>query len=116
VFVIGGLIILQSLGIAISRILTAVGVGGLAVGLALQETLSNLFSGLYIMVSRQIRPGDYIKLNTGEDGHQLAEHADPGGPQQYCPKRQTRRRESDQLPPARCRRACDDSRHRQLRE
>jgi small-conductance mechanosensitive channel len=69
VFIIGGLIILQSLGIAISPILTALGVGGLAVALALQETLSNLFSGIYIMVSRQIRPGDYIKLNTGEEGH-----------------------------------------------
>jgi len=69
VFVLGGLIILQSLGIAISPILTALGVGGLAVALALLETLSNLFSGLYIMVSRQIRPGDYVKLNTGEEGH-----------------------------------------------
>jgi small-conductance mechanosensitive channel len=69
VFILAGLIILQSLGIAISPILTALGVGGLAVALALQETLSNFFSGLYIMVSRQFRPGDYIKLNTGEEGH-----------------------------------------------
>ncbi len=69
VFIVGGLIILQSLGIAISPILTALGVGGLAVALALQETLSNFFSGLYIMVSRQIRRGDYVKMNTGEEGH-----------------------------------------------
>lgn len=69
VFIIGGLIILQSLGIAVSPILTALGVGGLAVALALQETLSNLFSGLYLIASRQIKPGDYIKLSTGEEGY-----------------------------------------------
>ena len=69
VFVIGGLIVLQTLGIAITPILTALGVGGLAVALALQDTLSNLFSGLYIIAARQIKPGDYIKLNTGEEGY-----------------------------------------------
>lgn len=70
VFIIGGLIVLQSLGIAITPLLTALGVGGLAVALALQETLSNLFAGIYIIVSRQIKPGDYIKkLNTGEEGY-----------------------------------------------
>ena len=68
VFLVGALIGLQSLGIAVTPILTALGVGGLAVALALQETLSNLFSGLYIITARQIRPGDYVKLNTGEEG------------------------------------------------
>ena len=68
VFLVGTLIGLQSLGIAITPILTALGVGGLAVALALQETLSNLFSGLYIITARHIRPGDYVKLATGEEG------------------------------------------------
>jgi small-conductance mechanosensitive channel len=45
------------------------GVGGLAVALALQDTLSNLFSGFYVAVARQVRLGDYIKLNTGESGY-----------------------------------------------
>ncbi len=45
------------------------GVGGLAVALALQDTLSNLFSGFYVAVARQIRLGDYIRLNTGEEGY-----------------------------------------------
>jgi len=53
----------------ITPILTALGVGGLAVALALQDTLSNLFAGFYISVSGQIRLGDYIKLNTGEEGY-----------------------------------------------
>jgi len=52
VFLIGILIILQTLGISISPILTALGIGGLAVALALQDTLSNLFSGLHIIASR----------------------------------------------------------------
>ncbi|HEX6121901.1 MAG TPA: mechanosensitive ion channel family protein, partial [Ktedonobacterales bacterium] len=42
---------------------------GLAVSLALQATLSDLFSGLQVIAARQIRPGDYIKLSTGEEGY-----------------------------------------------
>ncbi len=68
IFVIGVLVILHSLGISITPILTALGVGGLAVALALQDTLSNLFAGLHIILTRQIRPGDYIRLETGEEG------------------------------------------------
>ncbi len=68
VFILGGLIILQFLGISITPILTALGVGGLAVALALQDTLSNLFSGLNIIASKQIKPGDYIKLDNQEEG------------------------------------------------
>lgn len=69
VFLLGSLVALQSLGISITPILTALGVGGLAVALALQDTLSNLFSGLYLIVARQISPGDYIKLDSGEEGY-----------------------------------------------
>jgi small-conductance mechanosensitive channel len=69
VFLIGLLMALQSLGISIAPILTALGVGGLAVALALQDTLSNLFSGIHVIASKQIRPGDYVKLNTGEEGY-----------------------------------------------
>jgi small-conductance mechanosensitive channel len=61
--------LLKALGLEITPVLTALGVGGLAVALALQDTLSNLFAGFYIAVARQIRLGDYIKLNTGEEGY-----------------------------------------------
>jgi small-conductance mechanosensitive channel len=68
--VILGLVVLLNLwGISITPILTALGVGGLAVALALQDTLSNLFAGFYIAVAGQIRLGDYIRLNTGEEGY-----------------------------------------------
>lgn len=70
VFILGAVIILRSaLNVEITPILTALGVGGLAVALALQDTLSNLFGGFYVAVAGQIRPGDYIKLNSGEEGY-----------------------------------------------
>jgi small-conductance mechanosensitive channel len=69
VFSIGFLIVLQSLGITITPILTALGVGGLAVALALQPTLANLFAGIQIIAAREIQPGDFIKLQTGEEGY-----------------------------------------------
>lgn len=65
---IGLLILLNHLGISITPLLATLGVGGLAVALALQDTLSNLFAGFYISVAGQVRLGDYIKLNSGEEG------------------------------------------------
>jgi len=69
IVLLGSLILLYHLGISITPVLTAFGIGGLAVALALQDTLSNLFAGFYISVAGQVRPGDYIKLNTGEEGY-----------------------------------------------
>ncbi len=69
IFTVGLLVILQTFGISIAPILTALGIGGLAVALALRDTLANLFAGIHIIASRQIKPGDYIKLNTGEEGY-----------------------------------------------
>lgn len=64
-----GLIILQSLGIQITPLLGALGVGGLAVALALQETLANLFAGIVIILSKQLRPNDFVQLSSGEQGY-----------------------------------------------
>ncbi|MFA5104465.1 MAG: mechanosensitive ion channel family protein [Candidatus Margulisiibacteriota bacterium] len=69
VYGVGILVILNSLGVSITPILTTLGVGGIAVALALQDTLSNFFSGFYIMMSRQIKVGDYIRLGAGEEGY-----------------------------------------------
>lgn len=68
VFALGGLIIASSIGISITPMLTALGIGGLAVALALQDTLSNLFAGVHILVENPVRIGDYIKLDSGEEG------------------------------------------------
>ena len=69
VVILGLVFLLRTFGVEITPILTALGVGGLAVALALQDTLSNLFAGFYVAVARQIRLGDYIKLNSGEEGY-----------------------------------------------
>lgn len=65
----GALILLHTLGISITPILTTMGIGGLAVALGLQETLSNLFAGFSVTMARQIRTNDYVKLASGEEGY-----------------------------------------------
>ncbi|MBU0952412.1 MAG: mechanosensitive ion channel family protein [Elusimicrobia bacterium] len=69
IFIVGSLIILNLLGISIAPILTTLGIGGLAVALALQETLSNLFAGIYTILTKQINVGDYILLDSGQEGY-----------------------------------------------
>lgn len=69
IIVIGFLIILSVLGISITPLLTALGVGGLAVALALQDTLANLFAGIHILMEKSIRVGDFVKLETGQEGY-----------------------------------------------
>ena len=41
----------------------------MAIALAFQETLSNVYSGLYLIISKQVRAGDYVKLETGQEGY-----------------------------------------------
>jgi small-conductance mechanosensitive channel len=69
ILVVGFLIILNILGISIAPLLTALGVGGLAVALALQDTMSNLFAGIHILLEKSIRVGDFIKLENGQEGY-----------------------------------------------
>ena len=69
VWTIGGLVLLDSLGVAIAPLLTALGVGGLAIALALQDTLSNLFAGVHILASRKVQPGDFVQLDNGMEGY-----------------------------------------------
>src|SRR3990167_4925367 len=69
IFVLGFLIILSDLGISITPFITALGVGGLAVALALQDTLANLFAGIHILFEKTVRVGDFIRLETGQEGY-----------------------------------------------
>jgi len=69
VLVVGGLVLLGALGIQITPILTALGVGGLAVALALQDSLSNLFAGMHLLADRPIRVGDYVKIADDVEGY-----------------------------------------------
>lgn len=69
VALLGLLVILNGLGLSITPMLTALGIGGLAVALALQEPLANFFAGLFITLAGQIRVGDYVKLDSGQEGY-----------------------------------------------
>lgn len=66
---IGALIVLDAMGISITPMLATLGIGGLAVGLALQDTLANFFSGIYILFSQPVRVGDYVRLENGDNGY-----------------------------------------------
>lgn len=68
VIAIGTLIILQTAGVKITPIITTLGISGLAVGLALKDTLENLFAGFHLIFSKQVRTGDYVKLDGGHEG------------------------------------------------
>ena len=64
----GALVIVRGFGHDITPYLTALGVGGLAVALALQDPLSNLFAGIFNSIAGQVRMGDYVRLDAGVEG------------------------------------------------
>ncbi len=68
VYIFGFLIILTILGVSIAPLITALGVGGLAVALALQDTLANLFAGMHILLEKSVRVGDFVRLENGQEG------------------------------------------------
>jgi len=69
IYAIGGLLILDLLTININPLVASLGIGGLAVALAIQPTLANLFAGTYVMTEGIIKPGDYIQLEGGTEGY-----------------------------------------------
>lgn len=66
--IIGIVSILHIFGVEVTPIMASLGIGGIAVALALQPTLSNYFSGLYITADRAIKIGDYIESDSGVKG------------------------------------------------
>lgn len=64
--IIAGLIILPMWGLDVSSVLLGAGVLGLVLGLALQETLSNIFSGLSLLIEAPFKRGDLIRLVNGK--------------------------------------------------
>ncbi len=66
VYIVAILMVLAYFKVEISPIIATLGIGGLAVGLALQNTLSNFFAGLHILSDRPVNVGDYIELENAE--------------------------------------------------
>jgi small-conductance mechanosensitive channel len=64
----GLVVVLRMLGVEVAPLIAALGVGSLAVGLALQPTLTNVFAGFNLSLARRIRVGDFIRLDGGQEG------------------------------------------------
>jgi small-conductance mechanosensitive channel len=62
-------IVSDALGVSLAPALTALGVGSLAVALALQDTLSNFFAGVYLVTDKPVRPGDFIRVDPSFEGY-----------------------------------------------
>ena len=69
IYVLGLLLVINTLGIPISPLIAGLGLGGVAVALAIQPTLSNLFAGTYVMTEGVVSPGDYIEMEGGVAGY-----------------------------------------------
>jgi len=69
IYLIAFLMILRYLNIEITPLVATLGLGGLAVGLALQNTLSNFFAGVHIISDRPINVGDYIEMEGNIAGY-----------------------------------------------
>ncbi|MBI4018517.1 MAG: mechanosensitive ion channel family protein [Candidatus Aenigmarchaeota archaeon] len=69
IYAIALIIILKSFGVEITPLIAGLGIGGLAVALALQDTLSNLFSGTFMVSDKIIKVGDYIEIEGGPKGY-----------------------------------------------
>lgn len=68
IVVVGALFILQIAGIDVSPLLAGGAVGGIIIGLALQDSLSNVFAGLFINMDRPIQVGDLLRLDQDREG------------------------------------------------
>jgi len=62
VLLIAGIVVLAQLGVSVASLIAGLGIGGLAVALAAQKTLENLFGTLSIGVDQPMREGDVVKL------------------------------------------------------
>lgn len=56
------ILILQNIGIEVSPLIAAMGISGVAVSFGLKDIIANIIAGMFIMVYRQFKIGDYIKI------------------------------------------------------
>jgi MscS family membrane protein len=66
--ILGVIIILGKWGVQIGPLLGALGIGGLAIALALNSSLSNIFSGIQLILDRSLNVGDKVQLESGDVG------------------------------------------------
>ena len=66
---VAAMLCLDILGINITPLVAGLGIGGLAVALAVQPTLSNLFAGTYVLTEGVVSAGDYVEMANGISGY-----------------------------------------------
>jgi MscS family membrane protein len=59
---VGVIVVLDRLGFNISALLTVLGIGGLALSLAAQDTIANMISGVILLIDQPFRVGDRIEI------------------------------------------------------
>tara|TARA_B100000949_G_scaffold149592_1_gene131429 strand:+ start:28 stop:1101 length:1074 start_codon:yes stop_codon:yes gene_type:complete len=69
IYLLGALQLLGYFGFSISPILAGLGIGGIAVALAVQPTLSNFFAGTYVLTEGALKEGDFIEIEGGIQGY-----------------------------------------------
>ena len=69
IYAVGALVALDTLNVSISPLLAGLGIGGIAVALAVQPTLSNFFAGTYLVTEGELKEGDFIELEGGPSGY-----------------------------------------------
>lgn len=67
VFCLGGILLLDNLHVNVTSLVAGVGIGGIAIAVAAQDTLKNLFGSLAILTDRPFRVGDWVRID-GIDG------------------------------------------------
>ena len=70
-FIIGALLVLSEWGIAIGPFLASLGIAGIAIGFAVQDSLKNIFGGISLILDKNFRVDDTVKLHTGDTGKVL---------------------------------------------
>lgn len=60
--------VLARFGVQTASLIAVLGAAGLAVGLALQNTLQNIAAGIMLLILRPLRVGEYVALSNGTDG------------------------------------------------
>jgi len=68
ILALGIFVILDSLGVSITPLIASLGVGSLAVALALQDTLSNFFAGVQVVIDKPVQVGHFVRLESGDEG------------------------------------------------
>lgn len=71
IFIFAGFMILQTIGIKIGPAIAGVGIFGTGVLFILRDALANLAAGFYVLIDKPIKIGNYIKIDSGEEGYVL---------------------------------------------